>query len=109
MVNRLDIVQSAEEALHYLDHKLPDLILLDLNLGDSDGLDLLKIIRSRKKTSTVPIGILTVSSSLTDITKSFENKANFYLNKPLNLTQLLLYLKIQSNFGLAILTSKAER
>ena len=50
-------VGNLEEALHWLENRRFDLVLLDLNLPDSNGLDTLRNLRA--KTLDTPIVILT--------------------------------------------------
>src|SRR6201991_4943688 len=65
----------------------PSMILLDLELGQEDGLDLLREIRSR---SDVPIIIMTGHrSDETDRVVGLELGADDYLTKPFSLRELL--------------------
>ena len=64
-----------------------DIVVLDLNLPDIDGLDILRQIRSF---SDVPIVILTVRGMEDDIAKGLETGADDYIVKPFNTEELLL-------------------
>ena len=45
--NAVSSALSGQEALNILDNEMPDLILLDLNLPDIDGLDVLREVRNK--------------------------------------------------------------
>ncbi len=62
-----------------------DLIILDINLPDGNGFDLLKEIR---KNSFIPIIILTANDLEMDIVRGFEYGADDYVTKPFSLAVL---------------------
>jgi len=64
----------------------PDIVILDLNLPDISGFDVLKEIR---KFSAVPVIILTVRSDDEDMLKGLETGADDYIIKPFNYMTLL--------------------
>lgn len=64
----------------------PDIIILDLNLPDISGFDVLKEIR---EFSSVPVIILTVRSDDEDMLKGLEAGADDYIIKPFNYMTLL--------------------
>jgi CheY-like chemotaxis protein len=88
-------VSDGEEAMDYLLQKatfegtrLPDIILLDLNMPRRDGYWVLEEIRGNPKLSHIPVVILTCSKNEDDIHRAYEGKANFYIVKPTDLNQL---------------------
>jgi CheY-like chemotaxis protein len=88
-----DVVSDGEEALKVLlsektsQTKLPDLILLDLNLPLVSGHEVLKQIKNNKELREIPVVILTSSLLEDDITKARSNRANLYVIKPINLNE----------------------
>ena len=64
----------------------PDLIILDLGLPDADGVDVLKKIRNW---ATIPVIILSVRSTESDIIGCLDAGADDYLVKPFSATELL--------------------
>jgi len=64
----------------------PDVVILDLGLPDVSGFEVLKQIRTL---STVPVIIVTVSDSETDIVKGLEWGADEYLVKPFGQLELI--------------------
>ena len=74
------------EAMHD-DGKRPDLILLDLCLPKVDGKAVLCAIRARPEFCSIPVLILTTSSSAIDVEYCQRHHANAYLIKPLSFTK----------------------
>jgi DNA-binding response OmpR family regulator len=66
--------------------KMPDLIVLDLNMPEEDGLS---IIRDLKQRTSVPIIMLTATASAIDRVVGLELGADDYLAKPCELRELL--------------------
>ncbi len=81
----LDIAHTGKEALIYLDNvpadELPRLVLLDLDLPIVHGLEVLKRIRRRRMTRSVPV---TVFSSSVDVNDHLQCQALLasYVQKP---------------------------
>jgi CheY-like chemotaxis protein len=48
-------VLTGRDALEQIEHKAPDVILLDLNLPDMNGLEVVKFVRRNEKTSRIPV------------------------------------------------------
>ena len=69
----------------YQDAPLPDLIILDLNLPGQDGREVLRRIKSNPATEKIPVVVFSTSDAPRDIKTSYENGANCYVTKPLNL------------------------
>lgn len=68
----------------------PDIVILDLNLPDISGFEVLRRIRAF---SSVPLVILTVRSDDEDVLKSLEGGADDYIVKPFNYLTLLARVK----------------
>lgn len=69
------------------EHK-PDLILLDIMLGNMDGRELCKTIRSNDDTKDIPIIMVSASHSLTDRFMAMGSNTDF-LAKPFDITELI--------------------
>src|SRR4030081_1853758 len=70
--------------------QVPDLIVLDLNTPEEDGLS---IIRDLKQRTTVPIIMLTATASAIDRVVGLELGADDYLAKPCELRELLARIR----------------
>src|SRR5210317_1404115 len=65
----------------------PDLILLDIQMPDGNGVEICKRLRSDGFTK--PIVMLTAKNAESDIIESLEAGANDYVTKPLRMGELL--------------------
>ena len=81
---------SAKAALVDLAGELPSLIVLDLNLPDGDGVELCRRIR---KSSDVPILMLTARDEDVDKIIGLEVGADDYMTKPFNPRELVARVK----------------
>src|SRR6266404_4257128 len=72
----------------------PDLILLDIMLPDSDGLDICKGIRSHPELANLPVIFLTARASETDRIVGLELGANDYIVKPFFVRELIARVKV---------------
>jgi CheY-like chemotaxis protein len=64
------------------DHATPMLILLDLNLPELDGYQVLKIIKNDARTKQVPVVVLTTTDNPAEIARCYELGCNVYITKP---------------------------
>lgn len=83
---------SAQEALDLFHSSPVDLILLDVNLPDKSGMEVLEEIR---QTSRVPIILLTANNMEMDIVAGLESGANDYVTKPFSLMILRARVGVQ--------------
>jgi CheY-like chemotaxis protein len=67
----------------------PDVLLLDLNLPDLAGEEVLRRMRARPRTGDVPVIILSADSTSRNINRLLEAGADAYLTKPVNVPQFL--------------------
>lgn len=85
----LNYVNNGIETLKYLKQEppyqskiRPDLLLLDLNMPQMNGHEVLHEIKNNADLKTLPVIILSNSQNEQDIIKSYENHANCYISKP---------------------------
>jgi len=95
--HELVVAHNGEEALAWLDvhanpdtnERVPDLILLDLNLPRVDGGQLLSHIRKSDSFAHTPVIVLTSSDSPKDRQMALELGANLYFRKPTDLPSFM--------------------
>ncbi|MDI6698436.1 MAG: response regulator transcription factor [Candidatus Saccharicenans sp.] len=90
---RVETFSSPESFLKYLERHQPDLILLDLMLPGSDGLEICRYLKSRPERSAVPIIMLTARSQEADRVTGLEMGADDYVTKPFSLRELEARIK----------------
>lgn len=109
VLNDLSIVRNGKLALDFVykkndyeDAKSPDVILMDINLPLKSGIEVLEILKSDENTKHIPIIMLTTSSSESDIMKSYNNHANAYIVKPVDVSEFLQAILSLEEFWLNI-------
>ena len=88
----LIVVHNGQEAVEYLtrqgaystqaEWRVPDLILLDINLPRLTGLQVLERIRSTPVLRATPVVVLTTSRRQEDVQQMYAAGANTYIEKP---------------------------
>jgi two-component system cell cycle response regulator DivK len=81
--------QNAAQALEVLKETRPDLILMDINMPDMDGYTLTSRIKTMPGFERVPIIALTANVMRGDKEKTLEAGCDGYIQKPLDIDQLL--------------------
>ena len=69
--------------------KKPDLILLDVKMGKTNGFDVLNKLKEDKKTRGIPVFMLTGNTGQEDINKGIQGYADKYITKPFETKDLL--------------------
>ena len=64
----------------------PELVLLDIMLPEEDGLEILKKLRSRQATKTLPVIMLTAKGTEYDQVVGLDNGADDYIPKPFGMS-----------------------
>jgi two-component system response regulator len=89
---RLSVASDGQEALSFLRREgknahapRPDLVLLDLNMPRVDGRKTLELIKGDPGLRSIPVVVFTTSSSVEDIRRSYDDHANAYVTKPIDL------------------------
>jgi CheY-like chemotaxis protein len=62
----------------------PLLILLDLNLPDMTGVDILKVVKDNEHLRRAPVVILTTTDDQREIQRCYDLGCNVYITKPVN-------------------------
>lgn len=91
-------VYDAPEALAFLagespyeDVPRPDLVLLDLDLGDASGFDILETVRTSLDPDALPVVVFTTSDDARDVVSAYERGANAFVQKPVDFGDLVTF------------------
>jgi putative two-component system response regulator len=79
---RIAACNSGNAALKYLEEHRPDLILLDINMPETDGFAVMEKLRSGEKTENIPVIFLTADNLAETEVKCFRMGAMDYVTKP---------------------------
>ena len=108
---QLQIIESAEAALERLNaikenyrFDQPDLILLDLNLPDQKSLEILTALKTNSQLQRTPVIVLSASERPEDVLRSYLSRANCYVVKAADSTELTRIIKRIEDFWLEIVT-----
>ena len=82
--------KNIQETRQHLHQNKTDLLILDVNLPDGSGFDLLQEIR---RTSDLPVILLTANDLEMDIVSGLEQGANDYITKPFNILEVKARIK----------------
>jgi DNA-binding response OmpR family regulator len=83
------VAYTLQGAIKQLEKKKPDLVLLDVALRGTSGLDLCEMIRGDPELVDLPIVIISNLDSPEDIKAGLDAGANAYLTKPISQDELL--------------------
>ncbi|HLJ13490.1 MAG TPA: response regulator transcription factor [Bryobacteraceae bacterium] len=86
--------QTGKGAIELCRRERPDLVILDIMLPDSDGLDICKGIRGNPELAHIPVIFLTARASETDRIVGLELGANDYIVKPFFVRELIARIKV---------------
>jgi two-component system response regulator len=97
--NEIVVVRDGAEGLDYLfgtgAHagrdvaRMPEVVLLDLNLPKIDGLEVLRRLRADERTRRLPVVVLTSSNEERDVLRSYDLGANSFVRKPVDFARFL--------------------
>jgi len=106
---KLYFVENGIEAMLFLNKKekyimvpTPNFIILDLNLPKKNGFEVLKDIKKDQNLKRIPVIILTISESEVDIVKSYEECANCFIKKPVDMDDFIKIIKGIADFWFKI-------
>ena len=107
LANEVSVIADGDEALEFLlgrgrykgrdVRNVPRVVLLDLKLPGTDGLDILRELRKDDRTRLVPVVVMTSSQEERDLIESYRLGANSYVVKPLAFPE---FAKVVANLGL---------
>ncbi|MDI9879268.1 response regulator [Flectobacillus longus] len=109
LVDKLSIVRNGKDAMDFLTKKgkyahevLPDFVLLDVNIPKKNGHEVLQFIKNTENIKHIPVVMFTTSSTPKDITMAYENHANCYITKPVDVKSFQIIVNQIESFWLSL-------
>ncbi len=90
---RVEVASNGEEAWKKIQEKQPDLVISDVMMPVMDGNELCRLIKSDKRTSHIPVILLTARQAVESKVKGLETGADDYVTKPFNMIVLVLRIR----------------
>jgi DNA-binding response OmpR family regulator len=87
------VFSDAEGFYRFLQRDIPDLVVLDLMLPDSDGIEICRFLRNEKRLSAIPVIMLTARSDEVDRVLGLEIGADDYITKPFSPKEFVARVK----------------
>lgn len=81
--------RSGPEALQVLEGTRPDLILLDINMPEMDGWQVLKALKVDDRTTSIPVAMFSIKTEVRDKLLGLQQGAYDYISKPFSYDELL--------------------
>ncbi len=107
VIHELFVVEDGVAAMQFLNKEAdyanaprPDIVLLDLNLPQKDGREVLAEIKSDPQLRRLPVIVLTTSADEADICTTYDNHANCYITKPVNVDEFIGVVRSLGDFWL---------
>jgi CheY-like chemotaxis protein len=107
--NRVHWVEDGEQALAFLrregphaDAPRPDLILLDLEMPRMGGLEVLAVIKKHPDWKRIPVVIMTSSTKEQDVLSAYNEHANCYITKPIDIDKFMEAVRSIEDFWLSV-------
>lgn len=90
---RVEEATTGEEAIAKVRDIQPDLVLLDIMMPDTDGLEACRVLKQTEETRLIPVVLLTALTALEDRVAGIEAGADDFLHKPFNSVELLARIR----------------
>jgi len=84
---------TAEDGIRIASERVPDLILMDIQLPGMNGIEALRVLRGNPATAAIPVIAVTASVMQQDRNQITEAGFDSYIGKPLNLKEFLEAVK----------------
>lgn len=76
------LASSGDEALYTVQEDAPDLILLDINMPELDGWEVLRVLKEDETTSHIPVVMFSVNFEVREKLRALQQGAADYITKP---------------------------
>lgn len=119
IANEVVVTRDGAEALDFLfgtgafagrdTSNMPHLVVLDLKLPRTSGLEVLRAIRGNARTSLLPVVVLTTSDEERDLIDCYTSGCNSYIRKPVDFAQFVEAVRLLGQYWLTLNTPAPVR
>lgn len=102
----VDMVGTGKEAIDSCDKNKPDIVLMDIEMPEMDGISALNIIK--KNHPDIKVIILTTFGNTNNIVNSFLSDADGYIIKDIDCAELIITIKCV-NYGLTVIHESVKK
>ncbi len=92
---------SGEEALHLFDAHDPDIVIVDLQMPEMDGFEVIREIRNTRQSDT-PIIVMSGDENESSILEAFDLGVNDYVKKPVGVNEIFIRVLHHLNLNSAV-------
>ena len=85
--------ESDADFFKRMEQRMPNLVILDIMLPGEDGMDILAKLRADKRTSKLPVIMVTAKTTELDKVKGLDSGADDYITKPFGVMELISRVK----------------
>lgn len=89
----IETATEGRDAIRLISKSKPDLVILDWNLPEMNGLQICQFLRSNPQIAKIPVLMLTVFGEVSQKVSAFETGADDYLTKPFDIRELLVRVR----------------
>ena len=86
---------DGQQAIRFLEHEIPDLIISDIMMPNVDGFQVLEHVKSLQTTSTVPFIFISARADQSDVRTGMISGAEDYITKPFRAKELIQSIQTQ--------------
>lgn len=109
IINKIIVIKDGKEAINFFEtlgskDNLPHIVLLDVNLPKMSGHEVLMYIKNTERFKSIPVIMLTTSSSEKDILQSYRNHVNCYITKPIDVADFMKAIAKIEDFWINIVS-----
>ena len=111
----LEVLQNKDTILTRIDTAMsqsqtnPDLILVDMNMSQADGFELIRAIRQQLPTMHTPIVVISTSDSEQEVLRCYEYGASSFIHKAIDFTEYAQTLREVCSYWLNLNISPTSR
>lgn len=102
--NGIECLKLLEKRCTSDDERLPDLMLLDLNMPLMSGSEVMEVISVDDRLNTMPVVALSTSTSEEEIREMYRLQCRLYLSKPVDLLQFRKDITALGHYWFSLVT-----